>query len=632
MRFRGSWLALVAGTALLGCGGAPTGVPEHTEALTLDDDGSSALALPSGYAGSVCRSDGWCWENPLPFGDALSGVTACGPSDAWAAGAGGLYRWDGAKWRLSISGAGKLASGGGALWYAQPIGEGTRVSTFQAGHWTRIAEFGRFTLREITFAAPDELWLFGDLCYEVSCEPTMLRARSGTWSAQLTGMEMPLAVWAGSRRLAWASNLEGSGCATDRLYRWTGTTWAPHLQPRLGCVTGIAGSAADDVWAVGSAIAHFDGTRWSRLPPLPAGTSLSDVAALRSNAAFAVGSRSDGSVTRAAVMGWNGREWLEQPIGARPGSAATAVFARSPRELWVVGRDLLTRQRDGVWSDELRGSRAGILAISAYGPSDAWAVGVSESDPSRSVILRGHAGTWTEHESGTSQRLYGIYAFGPSAAWAVGERGELLRWNGERWSHVPSGTDRALFAITGTSPSDLWAGGYGVLLHFDGERWTRTDSPARDAFVSLYARAEDDVWAVGRFGSVQHWDGQAWKIAGPVGRSFTGVWAGSARDVWLFGPVSYRLGADGWKRVDVPIANTRLVKGWGRSAGDLYALGERWTQGRLESVVAHWDGDRWREIPRLTDADLQAIGGTRSGEVWLAGARGTVLRQWPPSH
>lgn len=56
--------------------------------LSPTDQGGSASAR-------ICSSDGWCWENPLPQGNTLSGVWGTSASSVWAVGqAGTILKWN----------------------------------------------------------------------------------------------------------------------------------------------------------------------------------------------------------------------------------------------------------------------------------------------------------------------------------------------------------------------------------------------------------------------------------------------------------------------------------------------------------------------------------------------------------
>ena len=53
----------------------------------------------------ICSVDGWCWENPLPQGNTLTGVWGTSASNAWAVGqAGTILKWNGSAWAAQPSG------------------------------------------------------------------------------------------------------------------------------------------------------------------------------------------------------------------------------------------------------------------------------------------------------------------------------------------------------------------------------------------------------------------------------------------------------------------------------------------------------------------------------------------------
>src|SRR5260221_6238923 len=83
-------------------------------------------------------------------------------------------------------------------------------------------------------------------------------------------------VAAVSARDVWAvgrAGAEGCGCAKTLILHWNGGAWSRVPSPNpggLGSLSGVAFSAADDGWAVGTAggrmlILRWDGERWRRV-------------------------------------------------------------------------------------------------------------------------------------------------------------------------------------------------------------------------------------------------------------------------------------------------------------------------------------------------------------------------------
>jgi hypothetical protein len=110
MRARALGLAPGLGViALAACTERPASSPPHSvpsSALSRTPSRDAPVALPPQAEPRVderslgdCSSDGWCWENPLPFGGTPRAVWGAAPDDVWAAGdAGTMLHFDGRSW------------------------------------------------------------------------------------------------------------------------------------------------------------------------------------------------------------------------------------------------------------------------------------------------------------------------------------------------------------------------------------------------------------------------------------------------------------------------------------------------------------------------------------------------------
>jgi hypothetical protein len=139
---------------------------------------------------------------------------------------------------------------------------------------------------------------------------------------------------------------------------WNGTAWTQVAAPAPGnssnALTAVAGSASNDVWAVGyyrnsgepsglvhPLAMHYDGTAWSEspMPESPAGGYLRGVTALAANDVWAVGSK-DGYHTPVAYH-WNGTAWSEVPTAPLPGATGNNLFygvtGSASNQVWAVG-------------------------------------------------------------------------------------------------------------------------------------------------------------------------------------------------------------------------------------------------------------------------------------------------------
>lgn len=160
------------------------------------------------------------------------------------------------------------------------------------------------------------------------------------------------------------------------------------------------------------------------------------------------------------------------------------------------------------------------------------------------------------------------------------------------------------------------------------------------ALLGVHGSASDDVWLVGADDGkgpvVLHFDGQKWV------RHATGV----RGDLWWVhavenGPVLFG-GTDGmllsyshgsFERLATPALGKHTVFGvWAAAADDVYVVGA--TAGR-NGFIWHYDGEQFDTVPLPAglpeDSSRDAPGlfkvwGSSGSDVWVVGARGTVLR------
>jgi hypothetical protein len=309
-------------------------------------------------------------------------------------------------------------------------------------------------------------------------------------------------------------------------------------------------------------------------------------------------------------------------------------------------------------------TNSGFAAVSASGPSDAWAVGTHSDTKAFDHPLAEHRvnGTWTQvfvpQPAGQQATLAGVDDLSPDNAWAVGTSGGLTlieHWNGRRWSIVPSanpasgtGDSDTLTSISGTGPDDLWAAGFDLneadnsiqLLfeHWNGTTWTAVISPTpvgSSQFASgITAISPDNVWAVGMDETdnsktlAAHWNGTAWSIvptpnitnAGDVQNLLTGVSSDAAGDVWASGyahnvhnqnfRVPYVLHWTGtaWVLTKVPTLGTEGSQLNGiqvLSPTDTWAAGQtQESNGAILTLTEQFNGTTWTIVPSPTPGSV----------------------------
>lgn len=308
-----------------------------------------------------------------------------------------------------------------------------------------------------------------------------------------------------------------------------------------------------------------------------------------------------------------------------------------------------------------------LFAVSATGPSDAWAVGQAGHVRVLAEHWDGQAWTPVDAPSAKDGHMRGVSALTPDDVWAVGARsgptGQNLtladHWDGSAWTMVPTVDQEGhgfLFGVAAISAADVWAvgnGGLGVAMaeHWDGTQWRLAHIPLPNAPTSeldgVAAVGPNDVWAVGQATIdtnhartlIEHWDGSSWKIVRSPNRTgmantLQGVWAVSANDVWAVGwsgttqfpQLSLTEHWDGttWSIIPSPAVPANLLSVAAVSATNVWAAGYLLVGQDVTTVVEHWDGGAWTVVaspnPSPHQNHLQGITALPTGELWAVGS------------
>jgi uncharacterized membrane protein len=340
------------------------------------------------------------------------------------------------------------------------------------------------------------------------------------------------------------------------------------------------------------------------------------------------------------------------PVGEQIGTAANpcdigeklnGIAAISDNDVWAVGIRLLNgpgdkmliKHWDGVrWTSVISpnvGSRPNDLhAVSASGPSDAWAVGVYNDEitnAERTLTLRWDGALWKAVASpnlGTataSNQLNGVVALSPTNAWAVGyydtgsgdQRALILHWDGASWqpeATVPEpvgGTNIKLYGIAAASANDIWAvgtymgasGRVTLTLHWNGTAWSIVASPnpltGFNQFSAVTALPSGAAWAVG------------YTSDGTGFRTLAARWNGTS-----------------WQATSTPSPgnpNSELLGVAAIGPNDVCAVGYGGiSNDDGETLVLHWDGTSWKIVtrPDFGNTTLNAADAA-GGLVWAAG-------------
>jgi hypothetical protein len=295
---------------------------------------------------------------------------------------------------------------------------------------------------------------------------------------------------------AWAVGRTNGTPARTLIKRWDGTRWVQAPSPSVDLAEnnlyGIAGRAANDIWAVGSYYTpshsgpvaagskplalHWDGTAWRMLTipdPAAAGGELRGVAALSRDDVWAAGYRHLPPGPQVAferletlLAHWDGRVWRIVP-SPNPGQVTNSL-----------------------------------QAIAGTASDDVWAVG-SRADRGTRLEFAGDTGTL------------------------------ILHWDGKQWVQAPSPNEpswiNSLSAVSARTKDDIWAVGGAnggehtdpLALHWDGKQWRIMPVPKSTShnggwLNGVAALARQDVWAVGvdqPAALIEHWNGRQWSGA-----------------------------------------------------------------------------------------------------------------------
>ena len=254
---------------------------------------------------------------------------------------------------------------------------------------------------------------------------------------------------------------------------WSGADWrvtpTPYLGTRYNHLSGISGTASNDLWATGIAYPgqsdrvshpialHWDGRSWTvaALPTVP-GTqgALGPVAAVARNDVWAAGWSGDKGTHRSLIEHWDGHTWTlaSIPNGADRYARLSSISALSARDVWAVGNDTRGYFSNTVlhwggtaWKSidvpPLRistgdvGHRPLAQAVVALARDDVWIAATADETVREGNHLRNLGSSpyfvhwdgsrWTAQRGpmpkGTTVTLNGMGGRGRSV-WAVGER------------------------------------------------------------------------------------------------------------------------------------------------------------------------------------------------------------------
>ena len=567
----------------------------------------------------VCSPAGWCWENPLPQGDGLSGIWGFGPDDVWMVGwLGTILHWDGvALSKFDWAGTDKILYD---LWGAAPddiwaVGSEGYLARYNGTSWSSRSSGTTYWMYAIWGFAGNDIWA-GEASGKVN------RYNGSGWTEIATGTgSRLLGVWGPDPDHLWAVGWDGA-----IRYR-SGGSWGGQTSGTTEYLNSVWGASIDDVWAVGDngVILRRQAGSWSQVDG-GVDVGLYDVWGTAADNVWAVGEDD-------TILHFGGDHWSPAgpPATRSVFSISTgdlrALWGTAANDVWAVGHGGTVLRYDGnQWSDLTAGYRGSVDGVWAQSAGQAWAVGDGCSVLRRDAATR----TWNrEPVAGCTEDLNDISGTAVDDVWAVGEAGKILKWNGSAWTAVTSNTDAVLNDVWTLSAQEAWAvGDGGVILRYLNGQWGEVTSGVATDLNGIWAFATDMAIAVGDEGVIRHWDGSGWtERTSGVAENLYAVWGTGADNAWAVGRapsegngVLLYWNGTNWTSQSSGVAGS-LVSVWGTAPNDVWAAGS--------GTVIRNQGGGWTPIATGTASRISDIWGTSDGNVWIVGRSGSILRYQP---
>ncbi len=677
---------------LAGCGAVRTGSaprdagPPPPEAAVPVDAGISVDASPA-----PCGDGGWCWESPVPQGEALTSVWLRGPTSGWAVGGrGALLRLGPSGWALQppptaddLSGLWGAESGSSPedMWAVSTGATTGALVHWDGAAWTSMTPGGA-NYASLTGSASDDVWVLTWTQSDVRA----LRWDGTAWSPATPPPPQyqfdSLCVRGKNDVWATASVATVSSFPTVVL-RWDGASWTQvyavdglglqRFDSNLGCAS-VSG-ASSDVWgsvydfnAEERWLVRWNGTAWAKLS-IPAGVSSIDELHYRftQDGGFTLITTGYGG----GAFAWDGASFVDQT----PTSVSGQRLPVGDLDFWLhpdsgqlvgwlaTGSDLVP------WSLGAAGyiapgwdTREVVVrdVISEFAGAPGGAPGFAVGQTGTLATRDAATATWSESPVGdaSAPRVAAAWSADGVDVWTA-SAGTVTRWRTGTATPFALSTV-SVVALSGTAPNDVWALDENGTIHvWDGGAWSvRADTVAQTiggamganvALSGLWVHTATDAWAIGNDdtevgtrGAAIHWDGTTWSPAwlGDGATAWNTGWASvvagaPSGDAWIAGSYVWHLGSDGtWSQMTAAgEVTTRALQ--------ISPSGVYWLPGGTQAqVVTRLDPvslalTTWT-IPVSKQFGIGAlwVGANAPGGadvVWVGGANGAVLRYGPAS-
>lgn len=342
----------------------------------------------AGEAAQACRAAVDATSSAVD-GDVLYGAAAVGRRDVWAVGIhyeGGLgsplaSRWDGRTWTSTeVAVPGTSTDGQVTLqdvdalraddvWAVGTLrNHATVVTRWDGTRWSAVASpdggVVENELLGVDAATAGDAWAVGKYLLGGNYRTLAEHWDGKRWSI----VESPnpgrsnvlkdVVVTAADETWAVGWFVNDAGRYRTLVERWDGARWREVPSPNVGAddnlLTGVASTAAGDLWAVGwtadgpersrALLLRWDGERWAvaKVPPIDSPQVQLTAVVVAPGGVLAVGQAVENEVFRPLILRSYGTRWAEVPVaGAGPGDAFLSGAAAPARDnLVAVGTGL----------------------------------------------------------------------------------------------------------------------------------------------------------------------------------------------------------------------------------------------------------------------------------------------------
>jgi hypothetical protein len=443
-----------------------------------------------GDQGALLHFDGRAWSEVKVFWSyAFDGLYPAARDDVWLFAANQVFRRDGATLRKVEDRPGtydRLACIVG--WGPNDVrfvSSGGAVTRWDGSKWTPIAEavsdeksfpFGREELASCWAAAPNAIW---------GLDPRgVIHFFDGRQWKRVFAQDMELqAIWGTGRDDVWAVGGVATALHWDRK-RWSQVSGARY--PWLGAIWAIG---PDNVWALGGGdlVLHRDATGWREVRGIPPRSPLTGV----------FGSAADDVWVAAEwIWHWDGRRWSDTERSYQ----ARALWGIGRKDVWAVGSGPVVHWDGTAWR-EVEWPDAKLQVVWGSGPRDVWAAGFDTEDEVGGAAkeARGVVWHWDGERSTTTTvgpPLRAIWGRSPDDVYVGGDQGKVWHWDGKDWREIRSPFGKTITGLWGRGRSEVWAvsaDGYAGV--WNGREWS-LDRPAYSTLTGVTGTLAR-VWVVG---------------------------------------------------------------------------------------------------------------------------------------